>query len=117
MNTSEKERQKSLSQTINKMFHVESKENKVLQGLMNKYPSVFANDNDPPNITPYYYHTIRLQSEPTPKRPYQIPVCLHDKVQKTVEMMEQQGIIRPSKSSFHSPLVPIVKKDGKLGYA
>ena len=28
--------------------------------------------------------------------------------------MEKQGIIRPSKSSFHSPLVPIVKKDGKI---
>lgn len=32
------------------MFPPESKENKVLKGLMNKYPSVFANDNDPPNI-------------------------------------------------------------------
>ena len=112
--TSEKERQKSLSQTIDKMFPVESKENQVLHGLMNKYPSVFANDDDPPNITPYYYHTIRLHSEPKPKRPFQIPFCLHDKVQKTIEVMEQQGIIRPSKSSFQSPLVPIVKKDGKI---
>ena len=27
--------------------------------------------------------------------------------------METHGIIRPSKSAFHSPVVPIVKKDGK----
>ena len=111
---SNEERQKGLSQTIDEMFPPESKENKVLKGLMTKYPSVFANDNDPPNITPYYYHTIRLQSDPKPKSSYQIPACLHDKVQKTVKVMEQQGIIRPSKSSFHSPLVPIVKKDGKI---
>ena len=95
--TKGEERQKGLKQTVDKMFPPDSKENRVIKGLINKYPSVFANDDDPPNITPYYYHTIRIKSEPIPKRPYQIPNCLHEKVQQAVEMMEQQGIIRPSK--------------------
>ena len=96
------------------MFPVNSNENKILKGLVMKYPSVLANDDDPPNVTPFYYHTIKLESTPKPRKPYPIPVCYQEKVKKQIKIMKKHGIIRPSRSSFQSPLLPVIKKGGKL---
>ena len=111
---SKEEQQNCLFQTVDAMFPIDSNENKILKGLIMKYPSVFANDDDPPSVTPFYYHTIKLESTPKPRKPYPIPVCYHEKVKEQIKIMEKHGIIRPSRSSFQSPLVPVIKKDGKL---
>ena len=79
-----------------------------------KYPSVFANDDDPPSVTPFYYHIIKLESTPKPRKPYPIPVCFHEKVKEQIKIMEKHGIVRPSRSSFQSPLVPVIKKEWKI---
>lgn len=111
---SEQERITGLLQTLNEMHDKDTNKHKILKRLILKYPSVFANDDDPPRVTPYYYHTIKLQSTPKPRKPYQIPVCFHDKVNTEIKIMEDHGLIRPSRSAFQSPLVPVVKKDGKI---
>ena len=64
------EQQNCLFQTIDDMFPVNSNENKILKGLIMKYPSVFANDDDPLSVIPFYYHTIKLESTPKPRKPY-----------------------------------------------
>ena len=112
--TSEEDRIRELCTTIDLMFVPEKKENRVLKQLICKFPNVFSNNEDAPNITPYFFHTIQLDSEPKPKKPYVMPVCFQEKVQLQIQEMLQQGIIRPSRSPIHSPLVPVVKKDGKI---
>ena len=111
---SEEERLNDLFAVVDIMLPEKSKENEILKSLIRKYPSVFSSDDDPPSVTPFYYHTIHLDSTPKPKKPYVIPACFHEKVQKQIQEMIQYGIIRPSRSPFHSPLVPVVKKDGKI---
>ena len=58
------EQQKSLFQIIDDMYPIDSNENKILEGFSMKYPSVFANDYDPSSVTPFYFHTIQLESTP-----------------------------------------------------
>ena len=95
------------------MYPINSNENKILKGLTKKYPSIFANNDDPPNVTPFYYQIFRLESTSKPRKPYPIPVCFHEKVKEQIKIIEKHGIIRPSRLSFQSPLVPVIKKDGK----
>ena len=64
-------------QTIDDMYPIDSNEIKILERFIMKYPSVFANDDDPPSVTPFYYHTIQLESIPKPRKPYPIPVFFH----------------------------------------
>ena len=86
------------------MFPVYNNENKILK-------------DDPPSVTPFSYHTIKLESIPKPRKPYPIPVCYHEKVIEQIKIMEKHGIIRPSKSSFQSPLVPVIKKIKESKYS
>ena len=112
--TTGKDRLQEMFLEVDQMVEVGSRENKILKHLINKYPQVFSSGNEPPSITPFYYHTIHLQSTPKPKKPYIIPVCFHEKVKSQIQDMVKTGIIRPSRSPFHSPLVPVVKKDGTI---
>ena len=110
----EKERLQEMFLEVDQMLEVGSKENEVLKTLLKKYPQVFSTKNDSPSITPYYCHTIQLQSTPKYKKPYITPACFHDKVKEQIKDMIHHGIIRPSRSPFHSPLVPVAKKDGTI---
>ena len=56
--------QRCLFQKIDDMYPINSNENKILKGLIMKYLSVFANDDDPPSVIPFYYHIIKLESSP-----------------------------------------------------
>ena len=91
------------------MFSVNSNGNKILKGLIMKYPSVFANDDDSPSVIPLYYHTIKLESTPKPRKPYPVPVCFRGSVKEQIKIMENHEIIRPSRSSFQSHLVSVNK--------
>ena len=110
----ETDKMKAFSEIINHMYPEGTRKNQILKELVVKYSSVFASDDDIPSISPFFYHTIQLQSRPTSKKPYPIPACFYDKVAEQIKVMESQGIIRPSRSAFISPVVPIVKKDGKI---
>ena len=77
------EQQNCFFQTIDDIFSVNSNENKVLKGLIMKYPSVFANDDDSLSVTPFYYHTIKLESTSKPRKPYSIPVLFSWKNKRT----------------------------------
>jgi hypothetical protein len=47
------------------------------------------------------------------KRPYRVPPALREEVEKQISEMLRQRIIRPSMSSFSSPIVLVKKADGK----
>ena len=45
-------------------------------------------------------------------RSYKYPPALKDRIERQVETMLQQGVIRPNSSSFSSPVLLVRKKDG-----
>ena len=62
------------------MYPEGTQENQILRKLVAKYPSVFASEDDSPSVSPFFYHTIQLQSMPKPKKPYPIPACFYERV-------------------------------------
>ena len=53
-------------------------------------------------------------ASPIAQRPYRVPVAKQDEVNKQLGKMEEEGVIRTSKSPWASPLVVVKKKDGSL---
>ena len=57
-------------------------------------------------------HRIKLSSdEPVTSKPYQVPLSVREGLQKDLEDMQRDGIIRPSESPYASPIVIVKKRD------
>ncbi|MCH79797.1 Ty3/gypsy retrotransposon protein, partial [Trifolium medium] len=81
--------------------------------LLHTYQKVFQT---PSGLPPprEQMHEIPLQ-EGTPfvkVRPYRYPHSQKEQIEKMVQEMLQQGIIKPSNSPFSSPIILVKKKDG-----
>lgn len=90
-------------------------EKKAVSELLQKHAEVFSKgpyDVGECNLIP---HEIRLEDGPPIRLPYRRihPAQIAD-VKKMLQEMVDQKIIRPSKSSFASPIVLVKKKDGSL---
>jgi hypothetical protein len=85
--------------------------------LLDKFSDVlFAPLSLPPSRS--CDHSIPLISgaKPVMVRPYRYAPSLKDEIEKQVESMLQQGIIRPSSSPFSSPVLLVRKKDGSYQF-
>ena len=70
---------------------------------------------EPLKVTPFFLTSIKQRTEEVVyRRPYNIPICYHEAVNKQLLELEQQGIIRSSRSPFCAPLIPVPKKDEGL---
>ena len=93
----------------------QSKENKVLKTIVEQIPQVFVLEDDPFSVTPYYCHEIvTTDQQAVFTRPYQIPIYYLKEVEDQIQNMLEQGLIRPSRSPYNSPIVPVKKRDGGL---
>ena len=81
--------------------------------LLQQYNSVFHEPIELPPIRAID-HQIELQprSKPVHVRPYKYPHFQNAEIERLVNEMLQNGIIRDSKSSFSSPVLLVKKKDG-----
>ncbi|MCH79693.1 Ty3/gypsy retrotransposon protein [Trifolium medium] len=81
--------------------------------LLHTYQRVF---HTPSGLPPprEQMHEIPLQKGTTPVkvRPYRYPHSQKEQIEKMVQDMLQQGIIKPSTSPFSSPIILVKKKDG-----
>ena len=92
--------------------HLDEEQKNKLQNLVNEFSDVFSNQ---PGRTNVIEHRIILTTnKPIRQCPYRIPQAYREKVKKEIEEMEENGIIRKSKSEWASPLVIVPKKDGSL---
>ncbi|XP_028796878.1 uncharacterized protein LOC114752313 [Neltuma alba] len=84
-----------------------------VQGLLGEFPAVQV---QPTGLPPHRSvdHTIELKPGEAPPniRPYRYPHCQKSEIEKMVQDMLQTGLIRPSRSSFSSPVLLVKKKDG-----
>ncbi|KAK3892473.1 hypothetical protein Pcinc_003705 [Petrolisthes cinctipes] len=105
----------NLYRVLDSKFPPKSKENEILQNLIHQYPRVFATQDDPLTVTPYYMCTHRQVDEDAVwRKPYPIPVKYHEDIKKQIRQLRAQGTIRPSQSPYNTPLVPVPKKDGGI---
>ncbi len=84
-----------------------------LMGVLSKFSSVMS---DLPGETSVAKMTIEVDegTHIISQRPYRVPDRLKDGVKQEVDLLLESGIIEPSVSAWASPLVPVVKPDGKV---
>jgi hypothetical protein len=94
------------------MGEADEKQKAELLGLLEEYKDLFG------PITPGgakdVVHHIEVEPgvKPVFRKPYSMPFSKKERVKNEVEKMLSDGIIRPSKSPWSSPVVLVVKKDG-----
>nr|CAD1821648.1 unnamed protein product [Ananas comosus var. bracteatus] len=84
-----------------------------LQLLLKEYADLFAEPQGLPPVR-IFDHKIPIKEgvEPINVRPYRYPTYQKAEIEKLVQEMLTQGIIRPSNSPYSSPVVLVKKKDG-----
>lgn len=82
-----------------------------LRQLCSNYNDIFAMSDEPLSVNNFYKQTIRLDSEsPVYTKNYRIPETHKIEVNKQVQKMLDDNIIRPSISPFNSPILLVPKK-------
>jgi hypothetical protein len=81
--------------------------------LLQEFDDVFAT---PVGLPPPRRHNHRIHllpdTAPMAVRPYHYPQLIKDELERQCAVMLQQGIIRPSSSTFSSPVLLVKKHDG-----
>ena len=86
---------------------------KQLQQLINEYRDVFALSPEELGRTNWVQHTVDTgEAAPIRMRPYRVPEAQKEKIEKCIDDMLDQGVIRPSTSPWASPVVLVKKPDG-----
>ena len=87
--------------------------NPALQQLLDKYSDFFTEPTDLPP-TRKQDHKIELMpnAAPVSVRPYRYPHFQKAEIERIVQELLDNGLIRPSVSPFSSPVLLVKKKDG-----
>ncbi|XP_047533388.1 uncharacterized protein K02A2.6-like [Vanessa atalanta] len=104
-----------LAPAINTLYINDSSGNSpVLQGLIKKFPKTFSGQ-----LGAFNKYTVELRLKPDSKpifhkaRP--VPYALRLKIDKELDHLVNLGVLKPVEhSEYASPIVPVLKKDGKL---
>jgi len=84
-----------------------------IQGLLHEFEDVFKLPTAlPPSRACNHEIPLIPGAQPVFIRPYRYPPKLKDEIERQVQEMLSQGLIRPSSSSFSSPVLLVQKKDG-----
>lgn len=85
--------------------------------LLLQYAALFAKDDFDLGETTVVTHVIRTgDHSPIKQPPRRVPYALRKTVEEMVEKMQAQGVVRPSKSPWASPIVLVAKKDGSTRF-
>ena len=87
-------------------------EKSVLEELIKNYSDIFADDPKSPNKTTAVQHRIETPNEIVYLKPRRIPFAWECDVDKQINEMLANNIIRPSMSPWNSPILIVKKPDG-----
>lgn len=87
-------------------------QNRALQALLTKFSSVFCEVMGLPPARNNSHSIVLLPGAgPVSVRPYRYPHHHKDEIEKHIQILLQQGVIRNSTSAFSSPVILVKKKD------
>lgn len=87
------------------------------QVVLTEFKEVFQTPTELPPRRPIEHHIhLTAGSNPVNVRPYRYPYFQKDAIEKLVQEMLTQGIIRPSHSPFSSPVLLVKKRDGSFRF-
>ena len=79
--------------------------------ILDEFPAVARTDGKF-GRTDVTYHIIDMKGPPVRQRPYKTSPMVRKIIRENVQMLEQNGMIRPSRSPYASPVVIDQKKNG-----
>lgn len=96
--------------------HLNSEEQRELLKLIRKHTNSFFLPNSNLTFTNAIKHSIKTKDEiPVHVKNYRYPYCHKNEVNKQIQSMLKQGIIRPSNSPWSSPIWIVPKKKDASG--
>lgn len=109
-----------ISQSVNNISirtdHLTQQQKDKLQEVIGQHKSLFSEPNENLTYTTAVVADIRtVTNEPIYSRYYPYPVQLKDEVEKQIQDLLKQGIIRPSRSPYNSPIWIVPKKADASG--
>lgn len=109
-----------ISETVNniqlKTSHLNPRQKAKLDKIINKCPKLFADPDEKLTYTTTVKGEIKtVNSDPVYSKAYPYPICLKDEVEKQIEQLLSDEIIRPSKSPYNSPVWIVPKKEDSSG--
>lgn len=101
-----------ITNMVNNLNLTESQRD-ALTKLLRNHIRLFS---DRPGLTTEYFHEIHLtEDKPFLQKPYSVPIAHRQAVEEQIKRMLDWGVIeRCASSSYCSPLVTAVKKDGSV---
>lgn len=92
---------------------------KVLLNLLAKHNHIFTKDLNELGATSAYFHKIETipGSKPVSSQFYRASMPVQAEINRQVDEMEKSGIIKPSNSIWHSPVVLVRKKNNEFRFA
>lgn len=107
----EKNNNKSKLRKQLRLDHLNDEERKKLLKVVEKYESIFHQDEQPLSFTNAIKHQIKTKDDnPVYSKSYRYPFCHKEEVQRQILKMLEQGIIRHSDSPWSSPVWVVPKK-------
>lgn len=101
---------------IPRTSHLSDTQKAKLSELLKSFPDLFADPNQKLTYTTNVKATIRTSSDtPVYSKFYQYPMTLKDEVNKQIKELLEDGIIRPSRSPYNSPVWIVPKKADASG--
>lgn len=89
----------------------------AIQELIDSFADIFSIPSSlPPSRACNHQIPLIPGAQPVFIRPYRYPPRLKDEIERQVQEMLSQGLIRPSTSSFSSPVRLVKKKDGSFRF-
>jgi hypothetical protein len=90
---------------------------KRLKDLLYEFRAVFSDNPKGPGMVTHVEHSIDTgDAVPIKQRSYRTSQKEEEHIEREVEEMKQNGIIRPSSSPWSSPVVLVAKKDNSLRF-
>ena len=115
------ENDKRLSEILDALslnsFSLLPSQQEQLQELIAKFQTLFTLHSFELGCTDVVQHSIDTDGHPPIKQcARRVPFALRSTIDRLVDEMLQQGVIKPSKSPWASPVVLVAKKDGSMRF-
>ena len=102
--------------SINPFPHLTREQGQELRTVLDKYPILFQEDAPLGKVPGIQHHIHTWDDEPVNVRKWRLPEASRRLIREECDKMLRDGIVEPSTSPYHSPVVLVRKKDGELRF-